>query len=192
MNNLLSIKALAGLLLGASILTSCEPESAMIQQESPEVGNFTASIDRNSLVGEWKVSTMEADTLVDLNGDGTGNYNLLLETACFDNMGVVFNDDGTLSTTNSKLDFRAGPNGDEFACTADRTDTGIWRVEGDELVMDLNIDGNIYTNRKQITQTETTFGFEVTKFESQQYVDDPGDTHASHIRILALEYTKVN
>lgn len=191
MKNLFTFKNLGGLLMAASLLMACEPESVSLQEDTLKASNLTTSIDKNSLIGEWKVTTMEADTLVDLNGDGNWNTNILAETDCFQNMGVIFNNDGTTSTTNAKLDFTLGTNGDEFGCTAERTDYGTWDVENDELVMNLDIDGMTYTERKQINQTETTFSMEVTKFESDQYVNDPGDTQASDIRILSVEYTKI-
>lgn len=191
MKNLFTYRKLAGLLMLVSLLVACEPESQSIQEDSLKASNLTTSIDKNSLIGEWKVTTMEADTLVDLNGDGNWNTNILAETDCFQNMGVVFNADGTTSTTNAKLDFTLGASGDEFGCTAERTDYGTWDVENDELVMNLDIDGMTYTDRKKITQTENTFSMEVTKFESDQYVNDPGDTQASKIRILSVEYTKI-
>lgn len=191
MMNLFTFRKLGVLLMMLGLLTACEPESVSVQEDSLKASNLTTTIDKNSLIGEWKVTTMEADTLVDLNGDGNWNTNILAETDCFQNMGVIFNTDGTTSTTNAKLDFTLGANGDEFGCTAERTDYGTWDVENDELVMNLDIDGMIYTERKQINQTETTFSMEVTKFESDQYVNDPGDTQASDIRILSVEYTKI-
>lgn len=191
MKNLFTYRKLAGLLMLVSLLVACEPESQSIQEDSLKASNLTTSIDKNSLIGDWKVTSMEADTLVDLNGDGNWNTNILAETDCFQNMGVVFNADGTTSTTNAKLDFTLGASGDEFGCTAERTDYGTWDVENDELVMNLDIDGMTYTDRKKITQTENTFSMEVTKFESDQYVNDPGDTQASKIRILSVEYTKI-
>ncbi|MFZ0490770.1 MAG: lipocalin family protein [Salegentibacter sp.] len=176
----------------SAFAVSCEPENAVMQAEAIQEVNVVTPIDYNSLIGEWKVSKMESDTLVDLNGDGVWNTNILAETDCFQNMGVTFNSDGTTTTTNAKLDFTLGPNGDEFGCIAGRTDAGTWSVENDELVMNLNIDGVVYTDRKQIVQTATTFSMDITKFESDQYVNDPGNSQASQIRILSVEYTKIN
>lgn len=172
-------------------LFSCEPQSEDLNESAVMSANLTTVIDSESLIGEWKVSTMESDTLVDLNGDGVWHTNILAETDCFQQMGVIFNADGSTETTNSKLDFTLGENGDEFGCTANRTDYGTWKVENNELVMTLNIGGVDYTDRKQIVQTSTTFSMEISKFESDQYVSDPGNTQASEIRILSVEYTKV-
>ena len=188
----ISPRIVALFITGAALFSSCEPESSVVQADAIQETNVTTPIDYNSLIGEWKVSKMEADTLVDLNNDGIWNRNILAETDCFQNMGVIFNADGATSTTNAKLDFTLGPNGDEFGCIAGRTDTGTWSVENDELVMNLDIDGATYTDRKQITQTATTFSMDITKFESDQYVNDPGNTQASQIRILSVEYTKIN
>lgn len=173
------------------LLGSCEPNNDDIAAVNISQTNLTV-IDRDSMVGEWQLTTMQADTLVDLNGDGIGHVNILEETTCFDTMSVTFNDDGTFSTVNSKLDFNYGANADEFKCLSGRTDQGTWDVENDELILNLEINGEVYTDRKLIDKDIDTFGFDVSKFESSQYVDDPGDSHASHILVLAVEYTRVN
>lgn len=170
---------------------SCTSEDEAVFKTPTTVGNFGSTIDRESLVGSWKLTVMTSDVLVDLNDDGNFTDNLLIETDCFDEMGVIFYENGDLSTTNSKLDFTLGESQSSFGCTAPRTDTGTWEVEDDELIMNLSIDGIIYTNRKQLAQDADTFYLEVTKFESDQYVNDPGNTQASEIRILSLEYTRI-
>lgn len=178
------------MLIGITILfQSCEPETMSLNEEPLTTVN--ATIERSSLVGHWDLSVMKADTEVDLNGDGVGNTNLLEETDCFNTMDVTFNDDGTMTTTNSRLDFRAGENNDEFACLSDRQDVGTWNVEGEELVLVMEINGELYEDRKLIVQEENTFSFDIEKWESEQYVTDPGDTHVSGITILSLSYTKV-
>lgn len=178
----------AGLML---LLGSCEPNNDDIAAVNVSQTNLTI-IDRDSMVGEWQLTTMKADTLVDLDGDGIGHENILEETTCFDTMGVTFREDGTFTTVNSKLDFNYGANADEFKCLSGRTDHGTWDVENDELILDLQINGEVYTDRKIIGKEADSFGFDVSKFESSQYVEDPGDSHASHILVLAVEYTRVN
>lgn len=173
------------------VFGSCEPNNDEITAANISQTNLTV-IDRDSMVGEWRLTTMLADTLVDLDGDGIGHENILEETTCFDTMGVTFYDDGTFTTVNSKLDFNYGENADEFKCLAGRTDHGTWDIENDELILDLQINGEVYTDRKIIEKEADRFGFDVSKFESSQYVDDPGDSHASHILVLAVEYTRVN
>ncbi|MGY5851534.1 DUF5004 domain-containing protein [Salegentibacter sp. F14] len=172
-------------------LGSCEPSSEDVMAVDISQTNLTV-IDRDSMVGEWRLTTMQADTLVDLDDDGIGHENILEETTCFDTMGVTFFADGTFTTVNSKLDFNYGVNGDEFKCLSGRTDHGTWDVENDELILNLEINGEVYSDRKIINKEADRFGFDVSKFESSQYVDDPGDSHASHILVLAVEYTRVN
>ncbi|HEY9184623.1 MAG TPA: DUF5004 domain-containing protein [Salegentibacter sp.] len=173
------------------ILGSCEPNDEDIMAADISETNLTV-IDRDAMVGEWQLTTMQADSLVDLNDDGIGHENILEETTCFDSMGITFYDDGTFTTVNSKLDFNYGPNGDEFKCLSGRTDHGTWDIENDELILNLEINAEVYTDRKIINKEADKFGFDVSKFESSQYVDDPGDSHASHILVLAVEYTRVN
>lgn len=70
-------------------------------------------------------------------------------------------------------------------------DFGTWDIDGDELILNINIDGVIYTNRKKLYLTQNTFSFDVSKMESNQYVNDPGNISASEIRILELEYSRI-
>ncbi len=191
MNKIFNLRMI---LLGAGLMVllgSCEPNNDVITAVNITQTNLTV-IDRDSMVGEWQLTTMQADTLVDLDDDGIGHVNILEETTCFDTMGITFNDDGTFTTVNSKLDFNYGANADEFKCLSGRTDQGTWDVENDELILDLQINGEVYNDRKIIGKEADSFGFDVSKFESSQYVDDPGDSHASHILVLAVEYTRVN
>ncbi len=160
--------------------------------------NFSATINSDDLVGEWKLSAMQADTPVDLNQDGTGDNNLINESSCFNDMKVTFNKetraDGSVvrefSTTNARLDFNGGTSNAEFVCVKNRVDFGTWDIEGTDLILNINIDGTIYTDRKPLNYNLTTFAFDVSKAESNIYVTDPGDTSSSTIRILALEYTR--
>ena len=175
----------------ALLIFSCSKEDEADSNSSFKTSNFAATINPDDLVGEWKLSAMQADTLVDLNKDGTGDENLLNESSCFNDMKVIFNQDRTFSTTNARLDFNGGTNNAEFVCVKNRVDFGTWDIEGSDLLMDITIDGTIYTQRKPLNYTNSTFAFDVSKAESNVYVTDPGDTSASKIRILALEYTRL-
>ncbi len=175
----------------SSLIFACSKEEDADSNSSFKTSNFAASINPDDLVGEWKLSAMQADTLVDLNNDGTGDKNLLNESSCFNDMKVIFNQDKTFSTTNARLDFNGGTGNSEFVCVKNRVDFGTWDIEGTDLILNISIDGTIYTDRKTLNYTTTTFGFDVSKAESNVYVSDPGDTSASKIRILALEYTRV-
>jgi len=177
---------------------SCSKEEATDTNSSFKTSDFAATIDSEELVGEWKLSAMQADTLVDLNQDGTGDNNLINESACFNDMKVTFTKetkaDGSVvrefSTTNARLDFNGGTTNAEFVCVKNRVDFGTWDVEGTDLILNITIDGTIYTDRKPLNYNATTFAFNVSKAESNIYVTDPGDTSASKIRILSLEYTR--
>lgn len=187
------------LILALVVLSfACSKEDAT-DNDSFKTSNFAASINPDDLVGEWKLSAMQADTLVDLNQDGTGDINLINESSCFNDMKVIFSKetkaDGSVvkefSTTNARLDFNGGTTNAEFVCVKNRVDFGTWDVEGTDLILNINIDGTIYTDRKPLNYNTSTFAFDISKAESNVYVSDPGDTSASRIRILALEYTRV-
>ncbi|WP_034888420.1 lipocalin family protein [Gillisia sp. Hel_I_29] len=172
-------------------LFSCAAEDRDDVQSAAFNGtDLSTTLAPSDLVGTWNLSVMQADTPVDLNSDGTSNNNILNETNCFDQMGVVFREDMTFTATNAKLGFSGGIDNDEITCESGRADSGTWDVDGDVLILDINVGGIIYTERKQLTITPTTFAFAVTKFESDKYVSDPGDSSASPIRILSLEYAK--
>jgi len=177
------------LLLLVTTLFSCSKEDSL--QDSTLKSSNMMMIAPELLVGEWKLSAMNADTLVDLNKDGTGDMNLLNESSCFNEMKVIFNPDFTFSTTNARLSFTGGTTNAEFVCEKNRVDFGTWNVEGVELILKISIDGTIYTDRKTLNYNTTTFAFDVSKAESNVYVSDPGDTSASKIRILGLEYSRI-
>jgi len=175
----------------AVFIFSCSKEDRADSNSSFKSSNFAASINPDDLVGEWKLSIMQADTLVDLNQDGTGDENLLNESSCFNDMKIIFNQDKTFSTVNAHLDFNGGTSDAEFVCVKNRVDFGTWDIEESDLILNISIDGTIYTQRKPLNYNTSTFGFGVSKAESNIYVTDPGDTSASKIRILALEYTRI-
>ncbi len=188
MNKVLEIKKLAFFSLVALLLGSCSKEEAYMEDEMIKVSN--ATITSNDLIGHWELTRMVADTAVNLDQDGAYSTNLLEETSCFNNMSITFNSDATFTTNNATMTFESGGNGDQFACIADRIDTGTWEVENDNLILTMEINGSTYTHTKAIDMSSNTFSFDVNKIESDQYVNDPGNTQASQIRILELEYTK--
>jgi hypothetical protein len=180
------------LIFALAILSfACSKEDGSDTNSSFKTSNFEASINPDDLVGEWNLSAMNADTSVDLNKDGTGDKNLLNESPCFNDMKIIFSQDKTFSTTNARLDFNGGTSNAEFVCVKNRIDFGTWDIEGTDLILHISIDGTIYTDRKALNYNTSTFAFDVSKAESNIYVTDPGDTSASKIRILALEYTRL-
>lgn len=153
--------------------------------------NLQSDISVSQLVGYWKLSAMTADTLVDLDGDGTGNTNLLLETNCFDPMAVTFREDMTFTSVNARMDFRAGESNDKFACMGQNEVSGTWSIEGNTLTLNAYINGVDRTHTKELTLTDNTFSLPVYKWESDQYVTSSSEgTAVSEVLIVELEYTK--
>ncbi len=174
-----------------SLLTSCNKTELPIQ-EGESFQSINANIQPRRLFGNWQLSEMLADIPVDLNGDGTGNTNLLLETDCFDDMRIEFFQDGTFFTENAQMDFAAGASDNEFECLSGRDDIGTWEINRNELILTILVDGVLYTDTKIIKLTGNRFSFEVTEEESDIYVNDPGNTLVSDVQILELEYSRGN
>ena len=188
MNNLLKVKTLASFSLLILSLTSCSKEE-MAMDSLLKVSNATA-VTTNDMIGNWELSGMMADTAVNLNNDQVYSKNLLDETDCFNTMSITFDEDGTFVTNNAQMTFESGASNDQFSCLTDRMDNGDWEVRNDSLILTMEINTSIYTHKKLINLDTNKFSFDVTKIESNQYVNDPGNTQASPIRILELEYTK--
>lgn len=185
LNNLIKLCCIAVL------LSSCSGEDMNdLKATSVEAPIVTANIEYSDLVGDWDLSVMKADRDIDLNKDGTFNTNLLLETTCFDPMSISFYENKTFSSVNARLDFEAGTNNDEFFCMGNRADTGTWEIDGDVLTLDVEINGASYVHTKILTFNQGVFSFDVSKTESNQYVEDPGNTSVSQILVLELEYTQ--
>ena len=196
MKYLLSLKSLFSIFGMMLIIVSCEPNEDHVAETEINATNAMASITPEDLEGEWLLSAMETDTVVDLNNDGVFNSNILLETNCFEDMGVSFLENGNMTTTNSKLDFKAGSNNDDFKCLSGRTDSGSWDVENvnndERLVITMTIDGTTRTHSRILDRTSNTFAFDISKFESEQYYGNPDGTDAEKVTVLSLEYTRVN
>ena len=184
----LKTKAVAGVLLLAMGLIGCSKEEVSKTSEL-RISDATA-ISSSDMVGYWELSGMMADTLVDLDDDNISSKNLLDETDCFNTMSITFNEDGTFTSNNAQMTFEAGASNNQFSCLSDRMDSGDWEVRNDSLILTMQINSATYTHRKLINLETDKFSFDVNKIESNQYVNDPGDTQASPIRILELEYTR--
>ncbi|SFN64458.1 DUF5004 domain-containing protein [Salegentibacter flavus] len=191
MNNLMKYRNLVLSILFVVLFTACEADSVEANSENLQVTNLT--ITKSELEGEWELSGMIAEEPVDLNNDGVASRNLLDEASCFDRMNAVFNADGSFSSINGRLDFNSGENGDSFTCGIDRQDFGAWDLKDDNILMlTMTINGQDYLHEKDLEVDGNTFSFKITKFESDEYVNDPGDSQASHVSILSLEYARVN
>ncbi|MBZ9728107.1 hypothetical protein LB467_00260 [Salegentibacter sp. JZCK2] len=196
MKNLLRLKSISAVFGLMLFIVSCEANQDHVAETEISATDATATITTEDLVGEWKLSAMNTDTVVDLNNDGVFNSNILLETDCFQDMGVVFYQGGDMTTTNSRLDFKAGETNDDFKCLSGRIDSGIWDVENQDneerLIITMTIDGDTRTHKRVLERTTNTFAFNVSKFESEQYYGNPDGTDAQDVTVLSLEYTRVN
>lgn len=188
MNKLIKLQVVSSMILLAVTLLSCSRDEP-VQNSELKVSNATA-VTNTDMIGHWNLSGMIADTPVNLNNDAVYSRNLLEETDCFNTMSITFLVDGTFITNNAQMTFEAGASRDDFACLTDRMDTGEWVVRNDSLVLTMDINAVTYTHRKLINLGTNKFSFDITKIESNQYVDDPGNTQASSIRILELEYAR--
>jgi hypothetical protein len=190
--NLIFFCKVFGLML---IIVSCEPNQDHVATAEINATNVMATITPQDLEGEWRLSAMNTDTVVDLNNDGVFNKNILLETDCFQDMGVIFFENGDMLTTNSKLDFKAGETNQDFKCLSGRTDSGSWDVENvnneERLVITMTIDGTTRTHSRILERTTDTFSFDISKMESNQYYGNPDGTDAEDVTVLSLEYARV-
>ena len=188
MNNLLQVKTLASLSLLILAMASCSKQE-MTTESQLKVSDAMA-VTTNDMIGHWELSGMIADTEINLNNDSIYSKNLLDETDCFNTMSITFNEDGTFTSNNAQMTFEAGSSKNEFSCLSDRMDSGNWEVRNDSLILTMEINASSYTHKKLINLETNKFSLDVNKIESNQYVNDPGNTQASQIRILEVEYTK--
>ncbi|TRO64290.1 DUF5004 domain-containing protein [Christiangramia sabulilitoris] len=189
MTYLFKLKTISLYILLAGIVISCSKEEEDLNDQL-KISNATA-ITNNDMYGHWILSGMIADVEIDLDDDMVSSKNLLEETSCFDNMYITFRQDGTFNSNNAQMTFESGTAQDEFSCLADRKDNGAWEVRNDSLILNLQINSTTYIHKKLINLGTDKFSLDVTKIESDQYVTDPGNTQASPIRILELEYTRI-
>ena len=169
-------------------ILSCSKDEAM-GNSALRITNAT-TVTENDMLGHWDLTAMMADIAVDLNSDNRNNKNLLDETNCFNTMSITFNEDGTFISNNAQMTFESGSSNKEFSCLTDRLDNGNWKVRNDSLILEVEIKAETYTHKKLINMGANEFSLEVNKIESKQYVNDPGDTQASPIRVLEVAYTK--
>ncbi|MCB7482354.1 DUF5004 domain-containing protein [Christiangramia sediminis] len=188
MNNLLKVKTLASFGLLILMMASCSKEE-MAMDSQLKVSNATA-VTTNDMIGYWELSGMMADTAVNLNDDAFSSKNLLDETNCFNTMSITFDENGTFISNNAQMTFESGTSNNQFSCLTDRMDSGEWQVRNDSLILSVEINNSTFTHKKLINLETNKFSLDVTKIESNQYVNDPGNTQASAIRILEVEYTK--
>ncbi len=175
-------------LLSISFLASCHRTKLPIEED----GISNVNLQPRLLYGNWQLSMMLTNEPLDLDGDGTGNANLLLETDCFDDMRIEFFEDQTFLIENAQINFAASAVDKGFECLNGNESAGTWEVELDLLILSSMIDDEVYTETKVIKLTGNRFTFEVTKAESDRYLNDPGNTLDPDIQILELEYSRNN
>nr|WP_298331797.1 lipocalin family protein [uncultured Christiangramia sp.] len=187
MKQIMNVRLYCCLLFAGFLFQSCSKED-IAQESQLKISNAT-TVTTADMVGSWDLTKMMADVEVDLNSTPGGSKNLLDETDCFNTMSITFDANGMFISNNASMSFESG-DGDDFSCSSDRMDSGTWNIVDNKLVLNISINGSDYTHEKAIDLGSDTFAFDVTKIESDQYVNDPGNTRASEIRILMLEYTR--
>lgn len=172
-------------------LFSCEAED--LYDNETEAYNMRMAnrfIYDSQLVGEWEISAMVTDKIIDINKDGETNNDLLLETSCYNKMSIKFNGDKTFSSLNSRMLFKAGENGEEFSCLNENSLRGNWAIKNDVLTLYVKINNTTFEHKRHLILTGDSFVFEVNRSESIDYINDQGGTSASGISVVSLEYTR--
>lgn len=119
------------------LIQSCEPWEDEIYQPSDPIGGG----DENAEIeGTWKLTSLEFDEPFDINGDGEANKDLLIETGCYQNELMVFNEDFTGSVISNdyaviEVNVEVGGNDEvtyAFECEEDHEESSIiWNQEED-------------------------------------------------------------
>ena len=194
---LLKMKKIAlnlfALTVAATFATGCSTET--INEETSSL-NATASlfegqdIQQNQLVGTWNIVSMTSDVAVDLNADGSSNVDLLDETTCFDPMYFIFNADGGIETKQGRISITE----EQLECDGTGVYTATYSVDGNELTVLAEINGEVYPLKKTIGLSSDANGeylhVAVEDYEVEQIIADPGTTVASDIQRIEVVYKK--
>src|SRR5690625_20041 len=98
------------------------------------------------VIGTWKVTSLEFDEPFDINGDGEANKDLLIETGCYQNELMVFNEDFTGSIISNdyaaiEVNVEVGGNDEvsyAFECEEDSDESSIvWTQEENTVLITL-------------------------------------------------------
>ncbi len=179
------------LLAISAMLISCGGED-LDDFGEPEFksSNLTAEITTADLIGRWEIHSMVGDQEVNFNGDDVSSTDMLSETDCFDIMYYDFQENGKVSTAQAKLWF---DNEGNFKCYDGEYDA-TYRVSGDTLTVDFQLNGSPMTEKKQISLTSDETGdymhVTLSDWEAATYVNDPGTTNASHLSLIKMTYKK--
>lgn len=144
----------------------------------------------SQLIGEWKVEAMIADRHVDLNGDGELNNDLLLESACFEEMVYTFKGNKTFTIINPTLELTQLDDKDQFNCQSPTTISGKWSIKDDILILYIRTNGPDYQEKKHLILIDDRFYLEINKDESKEFINDRRNSSVSGLSVVALEFKR--
>ena len=165
--------------------------------EDLTIANYNAQVVKSfiydsDLVGEWKLKSMIGDREIDLNKDGELNNDLLLESSCFENISYTFRGNKTFTIVNSTLELKGLNDKDDFKCQSATTLSGKWSVKNDMLTLYIKKNNLEYTEQKHLIYTKDQFFIEINHYESRDYINDKGNSTASGLSVVALEFKRTS
>ncbi|MUP44583.1 DUF5004 domain-containing protein [Gramella sp. BOM4] len=170
------------------LVASCDEKADF--DEDDYLMALDSNIQSGLLYGAWKISGMQTNVAVDINGDGLANTNLLDETDCFENMRIEFYEDGGFLLVNSQINVSSESENFEFSCLNDQKETGVWEIRRDKLILHV-VAGNILnSNSNKIKFSEEGFSLKPGGGNSAVYLNDPGNVLVPGIKVIELEYSK--
>lgn len=110
-----------------------------------------------TVIGTWKLTSYTFENSYDFNKDGKSSNDFMSETACFDNITLNLNADGTgetIASTQLEFSFLGGPYEYIMTCNSDAViDPITWNLDGDNLT----IQGSVLNRRGAIV--DDTFSY---------------------------------
>lgn len=146
-----------------------------------------ATTSANALVGNYVISSLQANVAVDLNADLVSSTDLLQEATCLQQMNVSFNADGTFTTLVTDVNFNAS---NILLCTPS-TETGTYTYVNGVLSLTTNVNGGTVTESQVVVLTPTTFSFTFGGARINQLFSDLSTTPAGGITTLNFVYTRI-
>lgn len=137
---------------------------------SSDSSNMDDGGEKFTVVGTWKLTSYTFENSYDFNQDGKSSNDFMLETACFDDITMILNADGTGETiASTQLDFTfSGPNEYTMNCSSDAvTDAITWELEGDILTIQGSVQGY------SVTIEGNTFSYSRNADQLVQVLFDP-------------------
>lgn len=177
----------------ALFLISCSGEDiGNIGSEDYNAKMLDVFIYDSELVGEWEVDAMITDREIDLNADGVSNYDLLMESSCFEKMVYTFKGDKTFTIINPSLELTTRENKDQFNCQNPTTITGKWSIKDDMLTLYYRKNSTEYQEKKHLILLENHFYLEINRNESKEFINDKGNSSVSGLSVVALEFERTS